>query len=297
MRDVVADYKRGQQDIADASSFDRTFQEAEQPPATLSEMLGQPIVDFGKWLGNITTAGVSQFTGTREADPYVNTGPPRFGPDGEGPPGLGDYVDPAQQDTGADPPGIEDTDYQGPAKTDEDGWVLYKGKRIRPDMFLDYLYSQNQEPFELDENGIPTSPYWAKQVFVQGSKKTLESMGWAEYLDNRDMLPNTVTAAQLDLLGPNSKYTDEYMRDVLNYRWDPELGAWIKQEETAGTPGDGGGGGSGYGYGGGGYGGGYTEKKYPRSGQYLRGGTGVEPIQDRGYVQPGRGIAPVHWRF
>jgi hypothetical protein len=248
---------------------DRTFQPSGDPARDaarsayvgLQNVLQNPMADFGHFIADITTYGAAALRGgfnqlqfdAPQAEYDFQTQGPEFPFSGHRE--AQDFTLQKVIEEG-NPEGIFDyPEYQGPAKTDGNGFVLYQGKKIRQDLFLDYIYSQEQPEFQVDAEGIPTTEYWAKKIFVSGAKKTLESVIWALRMGDKNMLPLSITQAQLDLIGAGKmkEFSPEYMRDVLGYRWDAELGAWILQEETEAVSGSGGG--TGYGYGG--YGGGY----------------------------------------
>ena len=166
--------------------------------------------------------------------------------------------------------------------------VYYNGRIIPQDEFLDFLEA-NRTQYDSLQSYLD-SEEGMKQTFIQGSKLTLRSIQEALANDDYNMLPDTITPAQLALMGGDRDW-DDYMRNVLNYRWDADKGAWIKQvrDDTIG--------GIGYGSGGGGGGGvGSSGDWVPGSGQTQRGGTGKDVRASMRFAQNVGGIAQVHWR-
>lgn len=171
--------------------------------------------------------------------------------------------------------------------------VYYNGRIIPQDEFLDFLEANRTQFKDLTE--MMESEEGQRQLFVQGAKLTLSAVSQALQYDDRDMLPDVLTPAQLALMGSDRDW-DDYMRNVLNYRWDAEKGAWIKQEEDDNYPVGTGGYGAGYGGGWGGYGSSGAAEWTPGSGQVQAGGTGKAVRADMRFAQNVGGIAEIHWR-
>lgn len=166
--------------------------------------------------------------------------------------------------------------------------VYYNGRVIPQNEFLEFLDANRTEYKDLTE--MMESEEGQRQLFVQGSKLTLRAVHEALKADDRNMLPDILTPAQLALMGSDRDW-DDYMRNVLNYRWDAEKGAWIKQEEDDNYPA-----GDAAGYGGGYAGFGAADDWVPGSGQTQQGGTGKNVRADIRFAQNVGGIAQIHWR-
>lgn len=308
---------------------DRTYQQNQDKPwlnpvnsawVGLQNVLQNPVRDFGHFVSDIVTYGGGALAGAVEDQFTTDVTETPFEPTWQdqnlqrpegwfpGPEKVQDYLNPAydqpkdaQGNNIIDRPGIIDyPEYQGPARSDGKGYILYQGKKIRTDLFLDYVNSLERPPISWTD-GVPDQEYWAERIFKMGTSKDFEAISWGIRLNDRNMFPTVITPAQLEMMDGDRDWTD-YMINVLNYRWDPEAGAWIKQEETEMLSGGGGGvGGNGYGYGGyGGYGGGfgsYKEKPYWKGSQYLRGGEQTDIERERRMSEQVTGIAPIHWRI
>ena len=169
--------------------------------------------------------------------------------------------------------------------------VFYNGRIIPQNEFLEFLDAQENAEFKnLDE--YLNSEQGQRETFLNGSRDTLQAVSSAIQFDDRGMLPLTITPAQLALMGSDRDW-DDYMSNVLNYRWDSEKGAWIRQDDDLAYP-IGGLGGGGYGGGWGGYGSGGDWK--PGSGQVEQIGTGKAARADIRFAQNVGGMAEIHWR-
>lgn len=174
-----------------------------------------------------------------------------------------------------------------------EGNVYYAkdGRVIPQEDFLDYLEANKKHYDNLED--YMNSPEGQKHIFVSGTQKDMEAIHFAILNDDRNMLPDFLTPAQLQMWDSSRDWND-YMANVLNYRYDAEKGQWIKQEIDESIPLLGYGGG-----GGGGYGGGYGAASDWKAGSsnVQRGGTGAGVRSDARFAQQQSGIAPIHWRL
>lgn len=185
-------------------------------------------------------------------------------------------------------------DYAGDY-TYSDGEFVYfarDGKVIPYDEFPEYLEANDRDYESLED--YMDSPEGQTRIFRENRKTLFTQITYALTRDDRSFLPPTITPAQLEAQQRSGVDWDDYMRNVLNYRWDAEAGHWVKQEEDTSLPV----GGVGEGYGGG-YGGGYASGGdfVPGSGQYQRGGTGKDVRSDSRFSKNVSGLAPIHWRI
>lgn len=185
------------------------------------------------------------------------------------------------------PPGTDTFVHEGMVYYGKDGII------IPMEEFSDYLAAHKKTYKNMDD--YMASPEGQKQVFLLTAKWNFRAVQEAMLNDDRSMLPPVITQAELDVLGQPDRDWNDFMTNVLGYRWDAQKGAWIKQEVDESIPFLGAGGyGSGGGYGG--YGGGGGDWK-ASSGQYLRPEAANRGRSDRRYAQSEGGISPTHWRI